>query len=87
MIPLYTIQIDESAYCGETDETEDAPGRVGVWQDPPRQQNRLATLGGEAYVITGDRNLGSHVERLLARKRAGSLDFETMTIRARGYQP
>lgn len=81
-LPCYVIYIDELAYMGEhADVTEDTPEpHVGAWQER-RQEVHPIQLGGEARLIEGDRNLASHVERILTAKRHGRLEFHRLSIR------
>lgn len=61
----YTITVDGRAYGGPNPDAEedDAPG-LGRTH---RQGRDALRWGGEALVITGRRNLASHVDRILAR--------------------
>jgi hypothetical protein len=78
----YTIWVDGQPYGGESEEIEEAPATTGQWWTrAPETRNRLLIGNCEARLVEGWRNLGSHLERILARHRSGSLPFTEITIR------
>lgn len=81
-LPAYVIYIDEYTYDGEDlGITADTPEpRVGSWQEH-RQTEHPIRLGNNGLLIEGDRNLASHIERILTAKRQGRLEFHELVVR------
>lgn len=85
MISAYTLWVDGQPYGGESDELEEAPAATGQWWTrAPETRNTLRIGNCEPHVMEGWRNLASHLERLVARHRSGSLPFAEITIRREG---
>lgn len=81
--PRYTITLDGTPYCGESEESEEAPATTGAWwlANPVTRRSGLAFGTGPALVIEDRISLRSHMERILTRHREGRLPFDTITIR------
>lgn len=81
-----TIFIDGEPYRGEDyDATEPADyGGEGWHVANHGKRNLLLIGGGEPKVIIGSINLKSHLDRILARVRDGSIEAGEITIKLEG---
>ena len=64
----FEIYADGKAYSGESDLVENAPPTVGVgWTGKGPSTRSGIVWGGEPWVCEGERNLRSHLERIMRR--------------------
>ena len=83
----YTIHVDGMAYSGIDYDAEDSAQGVGLgtsFHNYNSGGRDVLYWGGQPYVIESNINLKSHLDRILARMRDGTLDATEIVIRRIG---
>lgn len=83
MINKYTIRIDGAPYLGESDKTESADYGGDGWHVNNHMTRNTLTIGDwheSPATIEGCINLKSHIDKILARERAGTMKFRSLVI-------
>lgn len=70
-VPCYHINLDTMPYQGEHDETETAKPRYAYYSPVTRNKIKLGHPLDVPFLIQGNRNLRSHLERILTRMSEG----------------
>jgi hypothetical protein len=84
MSAAYTIHVDGVAYGGIDPDGEDSAQDAGLgtsFHNYNSGGRDALKWGGEPYVIEANINVKSHLDRILARMRDGTLDAQEIVIR------
>ena len=79
---VWSIRVNGVPYCGEASDSEPAPPRPAGWTGKSSATRNRIVLSNELdpLRIEGNRNLRSHLDRILDRLEG--LDVKTITIAA-----